>query len=80
MVQLKEATNEQTEVEISELWKVKGFWEATIAKLREKGIATIKDLKSQMDNKTARDFQDTLTPIQFKQAQNYFIEHPYDIL
>lgn len=33
-----------------------------------------------MDNKTSRDFQDTLTPIQFKQATNYFIEHPYDFV
>lgn len=33
-----------------------------------------------MDNKTASDFQDTLTPIQFKQASNYFIEHPYDYI
>lgn len=68
----------QNEIEISELRNVKGFGEATIAKLRTKWINTIKDLYNDMQNKTAADYQDTFTPIQFKQAQNYFIEHPYD--
>ena len=80
MVKLSEATAEQSEVEISELLNVKGFWEATIAKLREKWIRTIKQLKEEMNWKTAKDFQETLTPIQFKQATNYFIENPYAAL
>ena len=75
-----EAEAIQSEVEISELRKVKWFWDANIAKLKEKEINTIKELKLAMDNKTAKDFQDTLTPIQFKQAQNYFIENPYSVI
>ena len=75
-----QANETQIQVEISELKNVKGFWEPTIDKLKSKGINTIKELKMAMDNKTSRDFQDTLTPIQFKQATNYFIEHPYDFV
>ena len=74
------ASENQLQVEISELKNVKGFGDPTIAKLKSKGINTIKELKLAMDNKTAGDFQDTLTPIQFKQASNYFIEHPYDYI
>jgi len=78
MVEQAQVTGEQVQVEISELNKVKGFGQSTIDKLRSKWIKTIKELKDKMDGSTARDFQDTLTPIQFKQAQNYFIENPYD--
>ncbi len=74
------SNEEQLQVEISELRNVKGFGDPTIAKLKLKGINTIKDLKLAMDNASAKDFQDTLTPIQFKQASNYFIEHPYDYI
>lgn len=70
----------QIQVEISELRNVRGFWDATITKLRDNGINTITDLKEKMTNKTANDFQEIFTPIQFKQAQNYFIEHPYDYI
>lgn len=68
----------QMEVEISELRNVKGFWDATITKLKDNGIKTITELRNKMYNKTAWDFQEIFTPIQFKQAQNYFLEHPYD--
>ena len=74
------STEEQLQVEISELRNVKWFGEPTIAKLKSKWINTIKELKVAMENKKANDFQDTLTPIQFKQASNYFIEHPYDYI
>lgn len=65
---------------MSELRNVKGFWEPTIAKLRENGINTITQLRDKMEGKTALEFQDILTPIQFKQATNYFIENPYSVL
>lgn len=71
---------EQLQVEISELRNVKGFGEPTIAKLKSKWINTIKDLKIAMEGKKSVDFQDILNPIQFKQASNYFIEHPYDYI
>lgn len=80
MVKKLAVTGEQLQVEISELGKVKGFWEPTIAKLRENGITTIKELKTIMDGKTPMEFTHVLTPIQFKQATNYFIEHPYDYI
>ena len=78
MVAQAQAEWTQIQVEISELGKVKGFGQSTIDKLLSKWITTIKELKDKMDGSTAKDFQDTLTPIQFKQAQNYFIENPYD--
>lgn len=67
----------QLEVEISELRNVRWFGDATITKLKDNWINTISDLRNKMENKTANDFQDILTPIQFKQAQNYFLENPY---
>lgn len=78
MVAEAQITGEQIQVEISELNKVKWFWQSTIDKLRASWIKTIKELKDKMDGSTAKDFQETLTPIQFKQAQNYFLENPYD--
>lgn len=78
MVAKAQAEGTQVQIEISELGKVKWFWQATIDKLLNSGVKTIKDLKDKMEWKIARDFQEVLTPIQFKQAQNYFIENPYD--
>lgn len=80
MIQEMKANEEQLQVEISALRNVRWFWGPTIAKLQSKWINTIKDLKEAMEGKAANDFQDTLTPIQFKQATNYFIEHPYDFI
>ena len=68
------------EVNIGELKSVKWFWESTLLKLKDKGINTIKELYEAMQWHTSHSFQDVLTPIQFKQVQNYFIENPYKII
>ena len=67
----------QVDVEISELRWVKGFGDATITKLKDNWINTISELRKKMEGKTAMEFTEIFTPIQFKQAQNYFLENPY---
>lgn len=66
----------QIEVEISELANVKWFGETTVGKLKDNWINTIGELKARIENKTFQECGELLTPIQFKQALNYFIEHP----
>lgn len=68
------------EVNIWELRQVKWFWESTLLKLKEKGISSLRQLYEAMQWETSHSFQDVLTPIQFKQAQNYFVENPYKII
>lgn len=77
LVAQSKVTTEELQVNVSELKNVKGFWETTITKLRDNWITTLKELKERMDATNLKDFQDVLTPIQWKQAQNYFIENPY---
>ena len=65
-------------ISTSELKEVKGFWDATIAKLNENGITTIQQLKKVFD---AADGEFTklthiLTWIQQKQFSEYLKAHP----
>ena len=80
MLKFQKADENQKEISISELKNIKGFWEPTIAKLKDNWINTIQELKKFMEGKSPQQMGEILNPVQYKQAKNYFIDNPYEFL